>query len=267
MHRFGGPNPRLDSTQQTEDLGSDAVEATRLGMANLERVAGYLVEATSKPGEDYDLLENMYDEMWAKWGREMGHVANVVGGVEQINLFFGDADQRFFPNKPEYQRRALDFLLNRAFRMDGHMTPENVVRRISAEGVADSVLSAQQRLISSLISPDRINRISSYAERSEGEAFTAVELFSSMREGLFSEFQNGDAVGLYRRNVQRAYIDHLSGFLKNPSSNSDLPALARAELNALKGSISARNPGEDLLQSAHQMDLVGRIERALDPEP
>jgi hypothetical protein len=87
--RFGGPNAGIDSTQQTEDLGNNAVEATRLGLQNLERVASYLVEATSRAGEDYTLLDNMYTQLWSQWTREMGHVVNVVGGIQEINLFFG----------------------------------------------------------------------------------------------------------------------------------------------------------------------------------
>ena len=124
MFRFGGPNPGVDSTQQTEDLGSNAVEATTLGLRNLERVAGYLVKATSKPGKDYELLAVEYGALLGQWGREMGHVANVVGGVQEINLYYGDAHRRFFPNPADYQQRAVSFLLENALA-----TPTKFTRR------------------------------------------------------------------------------------------------------------------------------------------
>lgn len=266
MHRFGGPNPSLDSTQQTEDLGSDAVEATRLGMANLDRVSNFIVTATSEEGKNYDLLVNMYDALWAQWSREMGHVVNVIGGVEQVNLFYGDADKRFFPNKPEYQRRALDYLLNQAFRLGDFMVKQNILDRISAEGVADKVIGAQRQLLTSLVSTARINRISSIANRGGEDVFLPEELFESLRSGLFSEFVEGDSVGLYRRNLQRFYIDHLKGFIVDPATNSDLPALARAELMSLMGIIGASVYEEMPLQSAHQADLLERIRRALYPD-
>src|SRR5208337_1002199 len=114
IFRFGGPNPGVDSTQQTEDLGSNAVEATKLGLRNLERVAGYLVKATSKPGKDYELLSDEYGALLAQWSREMGHVANVVAGVEEINLYYSDANRRFFPNSADYQQQAVAFLLQNA---------------------------------------------------------------------------------------------------------------------------------------------------------
>ncbi len=56
--RFGDPNPREDPSQQTEDLGSDPIRATELGLKNIDRVAGYLVKATAKAGENYDLLRD-----------------------------------------------------------------------------------------------------------------------------------------------------------------------------------------------------------------
>ena len=78
--RFGDPNPAEDPSQQTEDLGSDPIRATELGLKNIDRVAGYLVKATAKEGENYDLLRNMYTELLDQRNRELGHVANVVGG-------------------------------------------------------------------------------------------------------------------------------------------------------------------------------------------
>ncbi len=69
--RFGDPTGS-DPSAQTEDLGSDAVAATDLGLKNLDRVASYLVKATSKKGEDYELLRNMYQQLLASgtasWG-------------------------------------------------------------------------------------------------------------------------------------------------------------------------------------------------------
>ena len=137
MLRFGDPNPEVDSTQQTEDLGSNAVEATKLGLLNLKRVAKYLVKATSKPGKDYELLSDEYNALLGQWSREMGHVANVVGGVEEINLYYGDADRRFFPNSPDYQQQAVSFLVDHAFSSPALFTGADIVGRLTAEGTAE----------------------------------------------------------------------------------------------------------------------------------
>ncbi|MDA1274012.1 MAG: zinc-dependent metalloprotease [Verrucomicrobia bacterium] len=266
MLRYGGPNPSLDSTQQTEDLGSDTVEATRLGLMNLERVAGYLVKATSKPGEDYDLLSNMYDQLFAQWNREMGHVVNVLGGVKEVNLYYGDADQRYFPHPAEYQRNALTFLISNALSTPAKFVSPDIVLRISQEGVADRVLGAQMRVLSALVNSRRVKRMSELAETEGKEAFAPSELFESLRDGLFRELKQADPeTDLYRRNLQRSYVDLLSKTLDKPATDSDLPAFARVELRKIRNlasEVQAKTPNAVL--GAHLSDLASRIDEALE---
>jgi hypothetical protein len=265
MYRFGSPNPRIDSTQQTEDLGSDAVAATELGLKNLERIAGFLVTATSKQGKDYNLLSNMYNELMGQWLREMGHVANVVGGVRQDNLYYGDADARFAPNDPDYQRSAVAFLLEHGLSTPEFFLSKDIVLRITGEGVAARLQGAQQRLIALLVNDARINRMAEHAA-GDAAAYTPNELVGDLRAGLFDEVAAGRPVDLYRRNVQRSYVDHLGGFLIKPKSGSDLPSLARAELNVLAEMVEDSKSSDPMTQ-AHLVDLSARIERWLEADP
>ena len=265
--RFGGPNARVDSTQQTEDLSNNAVEATRLGLRNLERVASYIVVATSREGEDYALLDNMYNQLWAQWNREMGHVVNVVGGIQEINLFFGDADQRFFPNPAQYQREAVRFLIDHALAAPGSMTPRDVVLRLTAEGVADRVLQAQERVYRGLLNQDRIRRMAEHAESEADDAYRPEDLISDLSAAVFSELEEADPeISLHRRNLHRSLVEHLASTLKEPAVDSDLPALGRAALEVIRGRINRRLadvPGD--LVKAHLEDLRFRIALALDP--
>jgi hypothetical protein len=60
--RFGGEDGPavVDPTVKTENIGSDTLEATALGLKNLDRVVDILVPATTRLGEDYSLLEETY---------------------------------------------------------------------------------------------------------------------------------------------------------------------------------------------------------------
>jgi hypothetical protein len=267
IFRFGDPNAEVDSTQQTEDLGSNAVEATTLGLRNLERVAGYLVKATSKPGKDYELLSDEYGALLGQWRREMGHVANVVAGVQEINLYYGDANRRFFPNPAEYQQRAVTFLLEHALSTPTNFVGQDIVSRLTAEGTAQSVLSAQDGVLRSLISSQRINRLAEIEQTSTNAAYTPAKLFSDLREGLFRELRRGPVdIDLYRRNLQRSYVDMLADNLKNPAANSDLPAYSRGELEAIRALIRTTDvSGSRAVVQVHVKDLTARITRALDP--
>ena len=269
MFRFGDPNAGVDSTQQTEDLGSNAVEATKLGLRNLERVAGYLVKATSKPGKDYELLDVEYGALLAQWSREMGHVANVVGGVQEINLYYGDASRRFFPNSADYQRQAVSFLLDHALTTPTNFIGEDIVSRVTAEGTAQRVLAAQTAVLRNLISSRRIDRLAEIEQTSTNAAYSPAKLFTDLRDGLFRELGGKRAdIDLYRRNLQRSYIDMLAANLKIPAANSDLPAYSRAELEAIREMIRKTDAsGARTVVQIHLKDLTARITRALDPHP
>ena len=91
---FGDPD-RRDPSAQTEDLGDDAVAATELGLKNIDRVAGYLVKATARKGEDYEQLQNMYVQLVGQRNRELMHVVDLVGGSVQTNFFYGDGDKPY----------------------------------------------------------------------------------------------------------------------------------------------------------------------------
>ena len=267
--RFGGPNPGVDSTQQTEDLGSNAVEATRLGLRNLERVAGYLVKATSKPGKDYELLSVEYDALLGQWSREMGHVANVVGGVQEINLYYNDANRRFFPNAADYQQQAVNFLLEHALATPALFTGEDIVGRLTADGTAQRILAAQSAVLRNLIASRRIERLAEIEQASPTNAYAPAKLFADLREGLFREVggQTGE-IDLYRRNLQRTYVEMLSANLKSLAGTSDLAAYSRSELEAIrdrirKADLSRAKP----VVQAHLKDLVARITQTLDPRP
>ena len=81
-YRFSTPGSlNTDPGQQTEAVGdADAVRATALGVKNLERVAGMLLDAADAPGDPYDDLEELYGRLVAQWATEMNHVAALLGG-------------------------------------------------------------------------------------------------------------------------------------------------------------------------------------------
>lgn len=264
--RFGDPNPRVDPTQQTEDLGADAVAATRLGLQNLERVAGFLVEASSDAGEDYGLLENMHNALLGQWRREMVHVANVVGGVELINLRFGDSERRYHPVDPQRQREAVAFLNEKAFRTPTMFLDPDVVGRLEASGVAGRVLSAQQSVLRALVRESRVKRMAEVVEAGGEGSYAPVEMLADLTAGIFAELQGtARGIDLYRRNLQRSYVGLLADGVDSSDSASDVAALARGELIDLRERIrGVAGDGVDATTRRHLDDVVARIELVLE---
>ncbi len=268
MLLFGNPNPFEDPTQQTEDLGADSVEATELGLANLKRVAGYLVEATCDEGRDYSLLDDMYGALLGQWSREMGHVANVVGGVEQINFYYGDAEQRFFPIDFDKQREAVEFLLENALDTpDEEFISADILGRLQASGSPDRMLGAQQRVLRALMNENRLKRMAEIAQTND-DAYTGAELIEDIEDGVFSELNarsgRNVTVDVYRRNLQRVYVDMLESNVSRGATDSDTAALSRESLRRIREQISDDGTWGDDETTAHFRDLAARIDDALD---
>ncbi|MCA9321681.1 MAG: zinc-dependent metalloprotease [Planctomycetes bacterium] len=266
MLRFGGPNPGEDPSQQTEDLGSDAIEATTLGLKNLDRVAARLVEACCREGKNYDLLRNMYDQLISQRNRELGHVANVVGGFVRTNLWYGDSDRVFESVTRDQQERAVAFLNEHGFRVPESLTDPAITLRLEADGAADRILAAQKRLLSAMISDDRVKRMAEHAERFPEEAYLPAEMLEDLRREIWSEIETTPiVVSLYRRNLQRAFVDHLAGFVKQENATTDLPALSRSELVQLAGLLrNVSQEAKDRTTAAHLDYLAAKIREILD---
>lgn len=266
--RFGDPNPAVDPTQQTEDLGSDPIRATELGLKNIDRIMGFIVQATCKPGEDYDMLENAYNQVLAQRDRELGHVANLVGGVVMNNLWYGQADAVFAPIPAERQRAAVRFLNENAFRTPTNLLRPDILQRLEAGGAADRLLNSQRRLLASLLDDNRAKRMAENAARTSGGSYLPVDLVRDLRTALTSELPEGPVtIDFHRRNLQRAFVEALGVQANRTETGSDLPGVARAELKALRQQlVQAMDRAADLATRAHLDDLFSRIERALDPK-
>jgi hypothetical protein len=196
----------------------------------------------------------------------MGHVANVVGGVEEINLYYGDANKRYFPNSAEYQQQAVTFLLENALTTPTNFIRPDIIERLSAESAAQRILSAQSRVLQSLISGQRVSRMAGIEQTQTNATYPPSKLFLDLRNGLFRELgAKPPEIDLYRRNLQRAYIDMLADNLKSPAANSDLAAYSRAELEAIRELIRKADAAtaKPVVQ-AHLKDLNARVEKAFD---
>jgi hypothetical protein len=267
VYRFGSADPSEDPARQTEDLGDDSILATELGLKNIERVSNYLVKATCKKGKDYELLQNMYDQLVGQRDRELGHVVAVVGGVNRTNLWYGDRDRVYAPVTPERQRKAVHFLIEHAFETPGELVRPDILDRLEASGVADRVLSSQRRILSSLINDRRVKRMAELVER-DAAGYAPMAMLRDVTEGIWREFGHEKfEVDLYRRNLQRAHVEHLASLLKRQGVDTDLPALARKELERIRAAVY-KNPiaFKNEVTQAHAEDIVARIKAALDPK-
>jgi len=285
--RFG-PADGIDPSAQTEDLGGDAVAATKFGMANIRRIADMLVTATTKEGENYNTLREMYGQLIVQRSRELGHVAAQVGGVVRTERVAGIEGPVHTPVPEAKQREAMQYLIREAFRTPSELLKGELLALIEPSGAVERVLQGHRGILSTLLASDRLARMvntQSQAGRN-GSSYRLSEMLRDLRKGVWSELAAARvASDVYRRNLQRAYLDVVDTKL-NPPAAQPLPAgvppglviasppapaearaLLRTELAELDAAIARAIPAAaDRETKAHLEDSRYRISKTLHPE-
>ncbi|MCB0635563.1 MAG: zinc-dependent metalloprotease, partial [Lewinella sp.] len=266
LYRYGAQrgNPH-DPTAQTEDVGSDAMEASDMGLANLKRILPNLIEWSSVEGLPFDDLEELYGQVYSQLGRYARHVATNVGGVYEYRKTADEDGAVFTPVEREKQARAVAWLNRNVFTTPAWLLDEDILSRISPDGAVDRIHSLQTSALNRLMETDRLKRLLE-AEARAGGHYTITDLFNETRQGIFSDLNGRVPSDLYRRNLQRSYVDKLIELMKEEDDDvqeTEIPAIARMALNELQGQLEG---GRDARVRAHYADLKARIDAAMDED-
>ena len=285
--RFGGEDgpTQVDPTVLTENVGSDAVEATAMGLKNLDRVMDMLLAATTEKGEDFELLEEVYKAIMSHRRNWFGAVAKQVGGVVEYRTLGGRGDETFVRVPKEKQKEAVRFLLASLFTTPTKMLNPKVVNQFKYNGVANDIMAQQRATLSSLLSASRLNRLFDAEVMGADKAYSVVELVGDLQDGLFSELKDAaPKVDPLRRNLQRAYLDILKrefdkdnsaplapmlprgipGLSDDGPRVSELRSVARVSLTKLAKQIETAQPKtKDAASAAHLEDTLSEIHSIL----
>lgn len=262
----------VDPRSQSEALGDDGVRASTYGIQNLERVVDHLVEWTYQEGENYDTLEELYGEVVTQWRRYLGHVAREIGGVYETFKTYDQEGPVYEPVPREEQVRAVEFLNEEAFQTPEWMIERDVLRRIEGTGMVERMREAQVGALELVLQPQRMGRMVEAEALGDEDVYLLAEMLEDVREGIWSELEQGESVGPYRRNVQRGHVDRLEHLMTTDLDlsevnvdQSDIRAYARAELEALQGDIeSGLIRTDDVTTEVHLEDMRSRVEDVLD---
>ncbi|MCY4746744.1 zinc-dependent metalloprotease [Pelomonas sp. UHG3] len=267
--RFNAPKAEGgDVGENTEAVGdADAVTATGLGLANLQRVMKMLPAAVPQDGGDDQLLLRLYQATWQQWAREMGHVVAVVGGYEVQNKHNDQPGAIAKPVPRAQQARAMAFLTRHVLATPDWLLDPAITQRLSPYA-AGTLLTLQQRsLLRQLLAPARTLRLVTQEATLGSGAYRLQDLLADLRRGAFGELDGAAAISAPRRSLQRALVETLTSRLsaRNLLGSDDGEALIRAELVDLQRVLAAAASRGDMGRRAHLAALGDGIAKALDP--
>lgn len=278
IYKFGDQGSSFDPTSQTEDIGNNSMKASSYGLKNLEYVAGHLSEWTSNVTNDYEDLDELYKEMLDVWSRYVGHVVTNVGGVYENTKKPNQAGNVYEVVPKAKQIEAMNWLQANAFASPTWIVNVNTLKNTNSAGYSEKFRSLQVRHLNSLLSVSRIGRLMDN-EILGADTYKALDLLKDTRKGIWKEAATPANVTIYRRNLQRGYIERMGALMieeikptdKSTTyynvAQSDLRALVRGELTALRSTLLAAKARPINTETKyHYEDCIKRIDLILNPK-
>ena len=251
VFQFGSGYGGFDPASQTEGIGNDLVKASTYGLNNLKLVAPRLMEWTAGQTNDYKDLEELYGELVSVWSRYIGHVVANVGGVYENRLKPDQEGNVYTAVTSEKQADALEWLLDNAFSSPDWLHQSEITRNIHHASHLENMRGLQVGHLNNLLSFERLGRL---MENEVKEVdYNALDMIKKLQQGIWREIYSRKAIDIYRRNLQKAYLDRMDYLLteeQRPLSGnardfitpvevnqSDIRSIVRGELGKLERSI------------------------------
>jgi hypothetical protein len=240
------------------------------------------------------VLAELYNRQIGQFRTEMGHVANLIGGMQSQEKYGGQPGPRFTPVTKAKQQQAVKFIADNALQTPTWLIDTDILRKIEPNGEVSRIVGAQSSLVSSLLQDARMTRLidSEALAKNSSDVYTLTELLNDVRRGVFSEVYAGGTpkIDVYRRGLQRAYLTTVGAKINPPAApagagpgggggggrgggagpaanTGEIKAMLRGELKALDADIAAalkRSP--DLVTRRHLEDARHQISDIVKPK-
>lgn len=205
---FGGEDlsADVDPQVQTQNIGKERVEATRLGMKNLDIAMANLLPAFRKGNATYDSLYDRWIEVLGTRHDYLKSVVKEIGGREETRTG-ADREPQFRAVPANRQREALDYILK-----DGlNWNPVYYSNGVLANGIpfnfSHDLRRYQGALMGTLFAPVRLAMISDTAlDQGDEPQLGLLEYFDRITEGVFAEAITNGSPSLLRRALHRDFF-------------------------------------------------------------
>jgi hypothetical protein len=280
---FGTESNPDDPRSQSEDLGDDAMLASQYGIKNLQRIVPNLITWTKTPNEDYKNLTELYNGVVSQFGRYMGHVVKNIAGIYETPKT-SDQEGGIYEFVPKAkQREAMAFLNKQLFSSPTWLINEDINTRIGNNSIT-TISARQEAVLSRLISSSTFGKLIRAEAETGNRAYTMIEMINDLQHGIWSELYNNSSIDIYRRNLQKSYVDRVGSLVlsQNPAGSgimifnfgptvdigkSDIISILKGNLRSLKADIIKAMPGKkDKMTQYHLEDVVERINKILKPK-
>ena len=222
MYMYGSTGN--DPNAQTENVGDDPVLASSYGLKNLRIVAQNLPEWVLTDGDNYDDLNELYDEMIGVYSRYIYHVHSIVGGIYETLHNTNQKGLYTYSVVPvEEQKRALRFLNSELWSTPKWLLNSDLISNIKGTGNLDRIEDLQASALGRLLSSSNLNKMLSSEYTLVGNGLSPAELMQI----LFTDiFVNNKTPDVYGRNLQKSFVENVNSLINDKQLGSEIKGLA-----------------------------------------
>jgi hypothetical protein len=282
---FGTETNPDDPRSQREQVGDDAMKGSMYGIRNLQRIVPNLIEWTKEPNKDYSNLREMYSTLTGQFSQYMAHVVKYVGGIMETPRTVEEKGAVYEVVPKAKQKEAVEFLNRQLFNTPAWLINNDIFNRTGGNALT-TIGTLQDNILNRLLSTGTLTKLIDAEAELGSRAYSITELFNDLENGIWSELPAKKRIDVYRRNLQKSYVEILEGLLSSRSSGSgtnvviligggggapnldksDIRSVARAQLVALRSEIrTASTVISDPMSKYHLRDIMARIDKLLNP--
>jgi hypothetical protein len=208
---FGTEADFFDPRTQNEDLGDNEMKAGVYGIKNLQRILPQLPTWTRQPNEGYDALSEMQKQVVAQFQSYMEHVAKIVGGRYRTPKSVEESGPVYALVPKSQQKEAISFLNEQLFQTPHWLLDDSIASKTGINMI-NTIRTVDWSIFQRIIGPVVVNQLTQQSASGDS-VYTTRELFNDLQKGIWTEIYNHTPTDIYRRNLQKMYVEQLIALL------------------------------------------------------
>ena len=210
---FSTDDPRV----QTEDLGDNAMLSGEYGIRNLQRIIPRLLQWTYERNENYRNLSGIYTGLIGQYDYYLEHVMANFGGIYETSKTGEQAGPVYEPVSAEKQKEAMDFLKRHVFITPTWLLDSAVLSR-TGQSPTQIIGRSQDAVLHSTLGTNTLGKIATAEATYGNRTYSLLAYLNNLDEAMWLELTTFKPIDIYRRNLQRSYIEKLIELSIAPSN-------------------------------------------------
>jgi hypothetical protein len=280
--RQGQPD---DPRDQSEAVGDNAMKASEYGIKNLQRILPNLTTWTKQPNQDFSDLKEIYEQLVGQFRRYISHVTYNFGGVYETFKKNNQPGEVYEYVSKATQKEAVDFVNKQVFTTPYWLLNKDVIGKTDINAPL-TILTVQETALNKMLSTSTMSKMLNAEAANGNKAYTISDLLGDLKQSVFTELASKKPIDIYRRNLQKAYVERLGSLVNPPAvpagitvsfggpvtpvmdtKKTDILSYLKGHSRELKAQVDAAAlVTTDKATKYHLQDLSDRLKKILDPK-